>query len=113
MRSVNRHFPPVTHRWSCQLPEINPLVPPALLKPATGPGSLVTGSGSSGTGIAPHSFGLPSKVFKHELLQVVVAVIVIVVVVVSSIYYLVIFYYYKRVFRFTYSPRDRLSQSPL
>lgn len=65
MRSVNRHFPPVTHRWSCQLPEINPLIPPNLIKPDT---DAVTGSPKTGTG-STHSFGLPSKVFKHELLQ--------------------------------------------
>ena len=57
MRSVNRHFPPVIHRWSSQLSENSHNLPESLIRPA----EVVD---------VPTSFGLPSKVFKHELLQV-------------------------------------------
>lgn len=33
MRDVRRHFPPVTHQWSCSAEEAAVLVPPALVQP--------------------------------------------------------------------------------
>jgi len=63
MRDVNRHFPPVIHRWSCTEEEAATLVPPALIKPD---GVALAAAGSSDT-----SAELPTtaKVFQHELLQ--------------------------------------------
>ena len=42
MRDVNRHFPPVVHRWSCAPTKINAVLPPELLNPPLPPQSFYT-----------------------------------------------------------------------
>jgi hypothetical protein len=42
MREVNRHFPPVVHRWSCEPFETATLVPQALISPPLPPQTFYT-----------------------------------------------------------------------